>query len=95
MTMFYLLSIVLLVMAWAMANPQDALDFVADLRHQFRQNTIQRIGNQAVQELARQLRAEARQMGIPTAIADQVIEEHKQEIIERLGRKYLRELIDD
>jgi len=93
--MFYLLSIVLLVMAWAMANPQDALDFVADLRRQFRQNTIQRIGNQAVQELAQQLRAEARQMGIPTAIADQVIEEERQKIIHRLGSKYAREILDD
>ena len=95
MTEFYILSIVLLVMAWAIANPQDALDLVARLRRQFYQSTFQRAGNQAVQELAQQLRAEARQMGIPTKIASQVIEEHKQEIVERLGRKYLRELIDD
>ena len=65
MTLFYLLSIVLLVMAWAMANPQEALDFVADLRCQFRRYTIQRVGNQAIQELAEQLRAEARQIGYP------------------------------
>ena len=65
MTLFYLLSIVLLVMAWAMANPQEALDFVADLRRQFRRYTIQRVGNQAFQELAEQLRAEAKQIGYP------------------------------
>ena len=95
MTMFYLLSIVLLAIAWVMANPQDALDLVADLRRQFRRYTIQRTGNQAVQELAQQLRAEARQMGIPPAIADQVIEEERQKIIHRLGSKYARETLDD
>ena len=95
MAMFYLLSIVLLFIAWVMADPQDALDLVADLRCQFRRYITQRAGNQAVQELARQLRAEARRRGIPTAIVEQVIEEERQEIIHRLGSKYAREMLDD
>jgi capsid protein len=95
MVMFYLLSIVLLCIAWIMAYPQETVDMVAGLRRQFRQKVIQRTGNQAVQELARQLRAEARRMGIPTAIADQVIEEERQEIIDQLGSKYAREILDD
>ena len=93
--MFYLLSIVLLFIAWVMAYPQEALDLVAELRRRFRRKVIQRAGNQAVQELARQLRAEARRMGIPTAIVEQVIEEERQEIIHRLGSKYAREMLDD
>ncbi len=95
MALFYLLSIVLLVIAWAMANPQEALDFVADLRCQFRRYTIQRAGNQAIQELAEQLRAEAKRIGYSNRIADQVIEEEKQEIIDRLGSKYVGEMLDD
>ena len=95
MTEFYLLSIVLLVVAWATANPQDALDLITGLRRQFRQNTVQRVGNQAAQELVQQLRAEAKRMGIPIEIADQLIEEERQEIIHRLGSKYTREMLDD
>ena len=95
MTLFYLLSIVFLFIAWIMAYPQETLDLVAELRRQFRRKVIQRAGNQAVQELARQLRAEARRMGIPTALADQVIEEERQEIIDQLGSKYAREMLDD
>ena len=93
--MFYLLSIVLLCITWIMAFPQEILNAVAELRRQFRRKVIQRAGNQAVQELARQLRAEARQRGIPTALADQVIEEERQEIIEQLGSRYARKLLDD
>lgn len=95
MTLFYLLSIVFLFIAWVMAYPQEALDLVTDLRRQFRRYTIQRAVNQAVQELAQQLRAEARRMGIPTAIAEQVIEEEKREIVDRLGSKYVGEMLDD
>ena len=95
MTEFYLLSTMLFITAWAIANPQDALDLVVGLRRQFRQNTIHRIGDQVTQELAQPLRTEARQMGIPPEVADQVIEEESEEIIHRLGNKYTRELLDD
>ena len=95
MTVFYLLSIILFIIAWSVTYPQDALEVIAGLLRQFRKNIIQRIGDQAAQELAQQLRAEARQMGIPTKIANQVIEEHKQEIVDRLGEKYARELMAD
>ena len=95
MAIFYLLSIVLLCITWILAFPREILNAVAELRRQFRRKVIQRTGNQAVQELARQLRAEARRMGIPTAIADQVIEEERQEIIDQLGSKYAREILDD
>ena len=92
---FYFLSTVLLIATWATTNPQDALDLIARLRRQFRQNTIHRIGDQVTQELAQRLRTEARQMGIPPEVADQVIEEESEEIIHRLGNKYTRELLDD
>ena len=95
MAIFYLLSIVLLCIVWVMAFPQEILNAVAELQRQFRRKVIQRAGNRAVQELARQLRAEARQRGIPTALADQVIEEERQEIIEQLGSRYARKLLDD
>ena len=93
--MFRLLSIVLLLIAWIMVFPQETLEMVVELRRQFRRKAIQRFENKTAQKLAQQLRAEARQMGIPTAIADQVIEEEKQVIIDQLERKDAREMLDD
>lgn len=68
---------------------------LSKLRSQFHRKVIQRVGDQITQELARQLRTEAKQMSIPTEIADQLIEEEKQEIIDRLGNKYAGEMLDN
>jgi DNA-binding GntR family transcriptional regulator len=95
MTVFYLITIFLLVIAWAITNPEDALDLITNLRSQFHRNIIQRVGNQATQELAQQLRTEARQIGIPTKVADQIIDEENEMITKRLGSKYTRELLDN
>ena len=95
MIMFHLLSIVLLIVAWILVCPQGALDLVTDLQRQFRRYITQRAGTQAVQELAQQLRAESKQIGIPTEIADKLIEEKRQEIINRLGSNYANKVLDD
>lgn len=95
MTLFYLFSIVLLFIAWTMAFLQEARDLVNEFRHQFRLYVIQRVGNLAVQELTQQLRAEVEQVAIPSEITDQIIEEERQVIIDRIGNKYAREILDD
>lgn len=92
---FYLSITIMLLVGWAITFPEAALDIIANLRRQFRRSVIERTGNQAVQELAAQLKAEARWMNIPQAIAEEVIEENKEEIIERLGNKYTREILED
>lgn len=95
MASFYLISSILLVIAWAISNPDDALAVILALRRQFRQSIHQRAGKQAAQELAQKLRIEARQMGIHPIIVDEVIRDNQKVIIDRLGYKYLREWIDD
>ena len=83
------------LVAWVITCPEAAMNLIAGMRRQIRQSLIQRYGNQALQDLAAQLKDEARRMSIPEAIAEEVIEVHKQEIVERLGSGYARELLDD
>ena len=92
---FYLISILLLIFAWVILNPLDTLKIIEVIRRQFRQFLIHRYGNQATKELAQRLRTEAWRMNIPTAVADELILENKQEITERLGNKIVRNLLDD
>lgn len=92
---FYLTITILLLVGWTITYPEAALELISTLRHQFRRYVIERIGNQAVQELAQELKAEARRMDIPEAIAEKLIEEHRQEIIERLGNQYTRQLLEE
>jgi capsid protein len=83
------------LVGWAVTYPKSTLEWIIALRRQFHQTVVQRYGNHAVQELAAQLKAEARRMNIPEAIAEEVIEENKEEIIERLGNRFAQELLDD
>lgn len=85
----------MLLVGWTVTYPETALELISTLRRRFRRSVIERTGNQAVQELAQELKAEARRMDIPEAIAEELIEEHRQEIIERLGNQYARDLLED
>jgi len=85
----------LLLVGWAVCDPEAVLDSITNLKRQFRRSVTQRYGRQAVEELAREVKNEAKLMKIPEKIAADVIEEHKEEIIERLGNQYARDLLDD
>jgi capsid protein len=85
----------MLLGGWVVTYPESALDIISTLRRQFRRSVIERTGNQVVEELAQKLKAEARRMNIPQAVAEEVIEECKEEIIESLGNQYARDLLDD
>ena len=91
----YWFTIVLLLAGWAISDPQTALEFIAALQRQFRRSVAQRCGTQAVEELAQALKAEAKRMKIPQDIAEDVIAEHKEEIIERLGVQRMHDLLDN
>ena len=93
--LFYFLTLLILGVLLVVSNPGAALEWVISVRRQFRQSVKERAGNQIAQELATQLRAEAKDMGIPETVADEVIAEHKQEILDRLGGQYARNLFDD
>ena len=80
---------------WVITNPGSALDFIKVLQRQFRQIIAQRTGDQIYQELAHQLRVEARELGISEDITGEVLEEHREEIIEHLGTKCARNLLND
>lgn len=92
---FYLTITIMFLVGWAVTYPEAALEWITAMRRQFRQSVIQRVGNQAVQELAAQIKAEARRMDIPEEIVEELIEDHKPEIIERLGNRYARDLLRD
>ena len=85
----------LLLVGWTICDPEAVFDFITALQRQFRRSVTQRYGKRAVEELERKLKTEARRMNIPEEIATDVIAEHKEEIIARLGNQYVRDLLDD
>lgn len=89
------MAIMLLGFGWTICDPESVLDIITAVQRQFRRSVTQKYGKKTLEELARVLKTKARQMNIPEEIAAEVISEHQEEIIERLGNRYVQELLDD
>ena len=89
---FSLSIIIVLLVAWVVTFPAEALKWIGEVRCQFRQSLIEKHGNLAAKKLAQELKVQARQKDIPLEIAEELIQENRQEIVRRLGNHYADEL---
>ncbi len=92
---FYLFTILLLILGWAISFPQAALAVLAELKRQLRLRVIQRAGRQAVEELAQSLKDTAKEEGIDSQLADEIIEKKQHAIIQKVGKKYANDVFGE
>ena len=81
--------------AWASLFPHEILEFLNGLRYQLRQHVIRRTGEDAAQNLDRNLHAIANQRDIEPEIIEEVLIEHHGWIVERFGEKYADDILGD
>ena len=95
MLTYYLAMTVMFVLTWATLFPQDALSVIAELKRQQRLRVIHHAGESIANELAQDLHKFAARKGIDRALADEVLEQNHDMIVERLGSKYANELLGE
>jgi len=90
-----ILVVLPLILVWSFVYPDAALALLAELQRQLRQHIIRREGNRAAQTLARKLRIWAAKRRLDADLVEDVINTHKQEIIEGLGSRYANEILGE
>lgn len=85
---FFIASIPLLYISLIYANPIGALRFVARLKRRFRQHLIKRHGRILAEKRCDEVRRWAQKKGYNKEGVEQIIEETKEEIIEKFGTEY-------
>ena len=95
MIVYALIFILVSAATWAILYPQDAMSVVAELRRQLRLRLIRRSGTEGAKQLSQALHEYAAQMGIEADLVDEVLAEHHDMIMERVGRHYADEILGE
>jgi uncharacterized protein (UPF0335 family) len=75
------------VYIWATTHPGVARALVAELKRQWRLYLTQHEGKRVAQDFIRDFRTQMTSKGFDNQLVEEIINERKTEIIERLGRK--------
>ena len=86
---------VTLILACSFLFPQEAISIVAELKRQLRLRVIRRTGTNGAKELADRLQRYASDSGIPSELVEEVLAEHHDKIVERLGKRYADEILGE
>ena len=81
--------------SWAYLFPEQALAALAELKRQIRLRIIHRAGMEATKQVAKNLRRYAFENGIECDLVEEVLAEHQDMIVERVGRKYADEVLGE
>jgi hypothetical protein len=81
--------------SWAFVFPEQALALLAELKRQQRLRVIHRTGMEAAKDVKRNLHHYASQHGIEKELVEEVLAEHHDLIVDRLGEKYAREILGE
>jgi hypothetical protein len=81
--------------SWTYLFPEQALATIAQLKRQIRLWTIHRAGMEAAKEVAKNLRRYAFENGIECDLVEEVLAEHQDMIVERLGKKAADEILGE
>ena len=90
-----LVFIILSATAWLIMFPQEALTMMAEHKRRLRLRVIRRTGIAGAEEVRRQLYARAARQGIDPILVEQVLAEHYQAMVERLGSAYADEILGE
>lgn len=88
-----LVMLVFFLFAWATFFPDEAEQLIEDLKERQRQRIVQKAGKHYVVELRQKLHRYADKKGIEPELVQEVIDNHREEIIARLGEKYADSLL--
>jgi hypothetical protein len=95
MILYTLITIIIFSVAWATLFPQEAMAVIAEFKRQLRLRVIRRSGTEGAKQLALALHQFAREQGIEAEIVDEVLAEHHDRIVERVGRHYADEILGE
>ena len=90
-----LVLIILSATTWLYLFPNEATALVAELKRRLRLRVIRRTGIAGAEEVRWQLHARAARQGINPILVEQVLAEHHQAIVERLGSAYADEILGE
>jgi hypothetical protein len=95
--MYVELIVIFLITAtsWAYLFPEHAIAILAELKRQIRLRVIRQTGENAANDLRRNLHLFALQNGIEAELVEEVLAENHDLIIDRLGRKYADEILGE
>ena len=86
---------VTLILACSFLFTQEAISIVAELKRQLRLRVIRHTGTDGAKELAHRLQRYASDSGIPSELVEEVLAEHHDRIIERLGRCHADKILGE
>jgi len=90
----YTLALLPLVfILWVASNPLEALKTILYIKHRFREHLIEKYGTEIVEDMFADLRTFAKKKNINKALVEQVINERKDELIRKHGKKYVDKYI--
>jgi hypothetical protein len=82
-----LATVLLLICAWAITNPTDARTIIAHLKRCWRLLLIRRYGERNSKEFFHRFSRIAEQEGFDKDLVHELIEKHRDEVANRLGKK--------
>ena len=94
----YVKPIVIFLIAatsWAYIFPEQAIAILAELKRRIRLRIIRQAGENAVKDLRCNLHSFASENKIEAELVEEVLAENHDLIVERLGRKYADEVLDE
>ena len=92
---FYFTIIILLLVTLTITFPEQMLQWISSVRRRFHQTLINYHGTLAARQLEQQLLEYAQRKNIPLDIVQEVMAERKQELIHRLGGRYVDDLLNE
>ena len=93
MIIYTLVTIIIFSVACATLFPQQAMTVIAELKRQLRLRVIRRSGTEGAKQLALALHQFGREQGIDSEIVDEVLADHHDMIMDRVGRHYADEIL--
>jgi hypothetical protein len=85
--LIWILFVPLALYGLAVANPRRAKAVVAELKRRWRLRLIQKGGEKEAEDLFREFQARMLAEGFDEELIEEVFEEHRAEVVDRLGRR--------
>ena len=94
--MTYILTLLIIgITSVALLFPQDAIALIAELKRRLRLRVIHRAGTEGIKDLSHVLHKFAASKGIEPELVEDVLAEHHDLIVERVGKHYADEILGE
>ena len=80
-------------MLWCVTYPGQVLGLIHQLKMRLRQYIVQREGQRGWSQLARNFREKTAKAGYSSELVNEILEDHRETIVEKLGNQWADEIL--